>query len=305
MTTDNKIKRLQVFDFDGTLANTVSPEEGKPAWAKHYGKPFPHLGWWGRPESLDMSVFDIKMFPSLLNQLKREVSAPDTYVIILTSRMEKLRPQLKAVLDANDVHVNAIDMKHNELTKGEKILKYIDHLPDLEEVSVYDDREGDIASYKAIKDRIPEGITLNIYLADNGRFGLVEVENNDKLTHIIMEEIINFADSGEIYHGTHVGAAISIQRNGGMKLNTEPYISFTSKPSVAKYYAEMKGGRDRGIILRTQLTNDFKQSPKFDKKDGYEWITTREIPSSELEVMTSQGWIPLNKWDFIDKEIKT
>jgi hypothetical protein len=212
MTTDNKIKRLQVFDFDGTLANTVSPEEGKPAWEKYYDKPFPHKGWWSKPESLDLGVFDIKMFPSLLNQLKREVSTPDTYVIILTSRLERLRPQLKAVLDVNGVHVNAIDMKHNELTKGEKILKYIDHLPDLEEVSVYDDREGDIESYEAVRDRIPEGISFNIYIADNGKFGLAE----NKLLNIIKEEIKSFTGDNEIYHGTHTGAAISIQREGGM-----------------------------------------------------------------------------------------
>jgi hypothetical protein len=299
------IKRLIAFDFDGTLGDSPMPEDGKVIWKQKTGQDYPHKGWWGRPESLDLGVFDIKMFPSVLNQLKREVSTPDTYVIILTSRLERLRPQLKAVLDANGVHVNAVDMKHNELTKGEKILRYIDHLPDLEEVSVYEDREGDIASYQAVRDRIPEGITFNIYLADNGKFGLTEVENNDKLTHIIMEEIVNFADGSEIYHGTHVGAAISIQREGKMRLNTEPYFSFTSQPRVAKYYAEMKGGKDRAVILRTQLTDDFKQSPKFDKKDGYEWITAREIPSSELEVMTSQGWITLNKWDFIDKEIKT
>jgi hypothetical protein len=66
----------------------------------------------------------------------------------------------------------------------------------------------------------------------------------------------------------------------------------------------MKGGTDRAVILRTKLTSDFKQSPKFNKKDGYEWITTREIPSNELEVQTNQGWIPLNNWDFIDKAIK-
>jgi hypothetical protein len=181
------IKRLIAFDFDGTLGDSPMPEDGKKIWKEKTGHDYQHKGWWGRPESLDLGVFDIKMFPSLLNQLKREVSTPDTYVIILTSRMEKLRPQLKAVLDANGVHVNAIDMKHNELTKGEKILRYIDHLPDLEEVSVYDDREVDIASYQAVRSRIPDGISFNIYLADDGTFALVE----NKLIDIIKEEIQN------------------------------------------------------------------------------------------------------------------
>jgi len=187
MTTNDKIKRLQVFDFDGTLANTTSPEEGKPMWKEKTGQDYPHIGWWGRPESLDMDVFDIKVFPAVYHQLQREVSTPNTYVIILTSRMEKLRPQLEKVLDANNVHADAVDMKRNELTKGEKILKYVSHLPDLVEISVYEDREGDIASYKAVRDRIPEGIVFNIYMAEKGKFGLIENEN--KLLKIINEEI--------------------------------------------------------------------------------------------------------------------
>lgn len=183
------IKRLIAFDFDGTLANTASPEEGKPAWEKHYGKPFPHIGWWGRPESLDLDVFDVKPFPSVFNQLKREVATPDTYVIILTSRMEKLRHALQAVLDANGIVVDKLDMKHDELSKGEKILNYMNEFPDLREISVYDDREGDIESYRSIRSRMPEDISFNIYLADNGSFRLIEYES--KVLKIINEEILN------------------------------------------------------------------------------------------------------------------
>ena len=56
-----------------------------------------------------------------------------------------------------------------------------------------------------------------------------------------MEEIENFTSGNGIYHGTHVCAALSIQREGKMLLNTGLYFSFTSKPLVAKYYAVMKG----------------------------------------------------------------
>jgi hypothetical protein len=89
-----------------------------------------------------------------------------------------------------------------------------------------------------------------------------------------------------------------------MKLFNEPFISFTSKPNVANYYANMKGGSERGIVLRTKLTNEFSLSPKYNKNNGYEWITKKEIPIKELEINTKYGWIPLNNWDFIDKKIK-
>ncbi len=298
----DSIMRLQVFDFDGTLANTFSPEEGKPMWEKYYNTPFKYQGWWGRPESLDLDVFDIKPFPKVLNTLNKDVSTPDTYVIVLTSRQEKLRPLVQVVLDKNNIHVDKLDMKSDQRTKGQKILDYITEFPELREINVYDDKDTDIATYEAIRNLLPEGIKFNIYVAKQGELTL------DEVTNIVAEEVKNFvADDGYVYHGTYDGAGYYIQRTGGMKINAannnEPYISFTGKPDVAKYYADMKGG-SRGIVLRTKKTNDFQLSPKYKKNDSYEWITTREISANELEINTKYGWIPLNNWDFVDKEIK-
>ena len=111
-----------------------------------------------------------------------------------------------------------------------------------------------------------------------------------------------------VYHGTNVGAGYHIQRSGGMKLNAannnEPYISFTSKLDVANYYAKMKGGSDKGVVLRTKLNDNFKLSPKYNKNDdGFEQITSNEIPVDLLEIKTKYGWIPLNNWDFIENKI--
>jgi len=180
------IKRLAVFDFDGTLMNTPSPETGKAEWSEKTGKPFPYVGWWSKRESLDLNVFDIKPFPSVLNQLKQEKSTPNTYVIILTSRMDSLRPELEAVLNKNGVQVDRVDMKRANKTKGEKLLQYIEELPDLETIDVYEDRDSDIQSYEAIRNQIPDGIEFNIYLATKGYFGLTE---SSRLLNIIRDEI--------------------------------------------------------------------------------------------------------------------
>lgn len=189
------IKRLAAFDFDGTLMNSPEKEEGKIEWQEKTGQPYPHLGWWGRPESLDLNVFDIKPFPTVLHQLKREQSQPDTFVIVLTSRQEKLRSQVQAVLDANDIHVDKLDMKYDWKDKGQKILNYIKQFPDLTEINVYDDMEEHIIAYEAIKAQLPENIVLNIYHANKGNIALTE---NVKLKKIIQEEVGNFVD--EITH---------------------------------------------------------------------------------------------------------
>lgn len=181
----NSIKRLIAFDLDATLLNTPEPQEGKPMWEKHYGKPYPYMGWWGRPESLDLDVFDIVPFQSVKHQLDKEITSEDTYVIILTSRMEKLRPQVQAVLDKNDIIVDKLDMKRAEGDKGKKILRYIQEFPDLIEISVFDDRDSDIQSYENIRNQIPKEITFNIYLANSGNFSLIE----SKIVDMINEEI--------------------------------------------------------------------------------------------------------------------
>jgi hypothetical protein len=160
-----------------------------------------------------------------------------------------------------------------------------------------------------MRSKLPEGIKLNVYVADHGVFALTESFGNRNLLNIINEEIQDFiADDNYVYHGTNDGAGYHIQRSGKMKINAanngEPFISFTSKPDTAKYYADMKGGTGRGIVLRTKLTQDFLQSPKYKKNDGYEWVTTREIPVEDLDVNTKYGWIPLNNWDFVDRNIK-
>ena len=186
----NTIKRLCAFDLDGTIFNFPMPETGKSMWEKYYGTNFKYQGWWGRPESLDLNVFDIKPFPSVLNQLKDEQSKPNTYAIILTSRIEKLRPQVQAVLDANNIEVDKLDMKRSEKTKGQKILRYVEEFPGLREINVYEDRDTDIQSYETIRPQIPENIRFNVYLAVNGKLSLLEAKN--EVLDIIQEEIQNF-----------------------------------------------------------------------------------------------------------------
>jgi hypothetical protein len=168
---------------------TPEPQEGMKNWKEKTGQDYPFKGWWSKPESLDLNVFDIKPFDGVLNLLKTEKKSPDTYVIILTSRMEKLRPQVQTILDVNNIHVDKLDMKTTEKKKGEKILDYIQEFPDLEEIDVYDDRESDIASYKEIQSVVSENIKFNIFLADRGHLQLVEPKN--KLIDVINEEILN------------------------------------------------------------------------------------------------------------------
>jgi hypothetical protein len=188
----NTRKRLIAIDFDQCLVNTPEEIQGKKTWEEVKGVPYPHNGWWGRKESLDLDVFDIKPYPNVLSVLRKESSRNDTYVIVLTARMEKLRPYVQAVLDANNIRVDKLDMKSDNKTKGERILAYLAEMPEIKEISVFDDQEKHLDSYREIIDKLPKGVKLNIFKTDEGVINLVESKN--KLNHIISDEIENFFD---------------------------------------------------------------------------------------------------------------
>lgn len=198
------IKRLVAFDMDGTLINTPKQSEGKKQWKKVKGKEYPRVGWWGRKESLDLDVFDIKPYPLIYKQLLKEQSTPDTHVIVLTSRRKELRPEVQAILDKNNIHVDGLEMHGDDdlPDKGAKILRFSRYMPDLEEISVYDDRNTDIESYKGIIDELPENITFNIYVAKDGNFSLLGNQSKSVET-VINEVILEFGKinkNGRIYN---------------------------------------------------------------------------------------------------------
>jgi hypothetical protein len=196
------MKRLAVFDFDGTLFNSPEKEIGKQIWKEKTGQDFLHIGWWGRKESLDTEVFDIKPFPNVLAQLNKEKATPDTQVIILTSRMEKLRPEVEKILSDNNIVVDDVILKKGNVGKGDVLLKIDNYNPDLKEIIVYDDfmnRNAEkIAEYTDVKDQLSDDINYVLMYVDNDKIrpligeGRVSFESTNKLLDIINEEIIKF-----------------------------------------------------------------------------------------------------------------
>jgi hypothetical protein len=192
ITRKHKILKLCCYDFDGTLMDTPEPEWGKPMWKEKTGEEYPHKGWWGRRESLNTDVFEINPFPSILSLLKKDMSDPETMTIILTSRLERLRPQVENIMRLNNIHVDDLIMKRGEADKGDEIMKLVQQNPELEHIVVYDDfagaKENKLAEYTKIENQLPENVQYDIFYVDEGNTTLVESTN--PVLSIIREEII-------------------------------------------------------------------------------------------------------------------
>ncbi len=189
------MKRLCCYDFDGTLMNSPEPELGKKIWKEKTGQDYPHVGWWSRKESLNTDVFDIKPFPNIFSKLKKDVADPNTSTIILTSRIEKLRPELENILKLNNIHVDDLITKKDSDDKGDVILKIATYNPDLQEIDVYDDFAGKmpnkIAEYTKISDKLPDNVQYNIFYVENDKTQLMETTNI--LLKMIHEELGNIS----------------------------------------------------------------------------------------------------------------
>lgn len=98
------ITSLHVFDFDGTLVRTPSPEQGKTTYLAAIGKPWKG-GWWGKIESLNPPVFPSPCPPELIvrtahDELRDVVSRSQTAVgVVVTGRIKPVRPAVLRILD--------------------------------------------------------------------------------------------------------------------------------------------------------------------------------------------------------------
>lgn len=141
---EKKIIKLKIFDFDGTLIDTELPETGKQIWLEKTGKEWPHIGWWGKPESLDVDIFDNKVITSVKEAFDIVKTEPETLSVMLTGRRLQLAHQVEKILD---LHGMEFDEKHfntggaTEVCKMKTISDLLKRFPDTEEVVLWEDRE--------------------------------------------------------------------------------------------------------------------------------------------------------------------
>lgn len=169
--TEENITKLSVFDFDGTTVDTGMPDTHKIIYKEKTGQEWPHRGWWGRPESLDMDVFDFKAIPEVKSAYAIERQRPNTMVISLTGRRPKLSNEVEAILNANGYSFDKYLYNYGKDTlsnKIEQLNNLLSEIPSIVDVELFDDRT----------EHIPTFQNWGQSLVDSGRL------NNFKINHI-------------------------------------------------------------------------------------------------------------------------
>ncbi len=170
------IKRIVIFDFDDTLVFTPTPEEGKPAYQKATGQPWPHQGWWGNPNTLEPPVFNNepeKLNPAVAKAFHSFKDDPQTYVVVMTGRIAKFENKVKQILNQYGIHADEYFFKdqksltqHPEYPRKGDTFDYkafvtVNRLmsPEIETLEIFDDREEHIPRFielgKTLKQKHP------------------------------------------------------------------------------------------------------------------------------------------------------
>ena len=162
------IKKLSFYDFDGCLVNSPEPEEGKRIYKEKTGNDYPHKGWWGRKESLDVDIFDIKYNQNVYQRYLKDSKNPSTMTILLTNRMDKLSHDVIGLLDELNIKFDDYSFKSGSKEKVDRIKFYLTIHPNVKIIDIYDDREKELVAFRQLKKEFSDKYQINIHAVENG-----------------------------------------------------------------------------------------------------------------------------------------
>jgi hypothetical protein len=154
---DKKITKLSVFDMDGTLIINPDKDECERVWVEKFNKPWPYVGVYSKPESLDFTIFEIPIIPHIVEEYKKAHNDENVYTVLLTGRLIKLKKEVKNLLDNKGLYFDEYLLNN----KGETLLfklfeleRLLNDFPDIEEITFFDDRDEHIPYFIELGEKL-------------------------------------------------------------------------------------------------------------------------------------------------------
>jgi len=129
--------------MDGTLIKTEAPETGKDLWLRKTGSAWPHKGWWGKKETLDLEIFDNNLIEFTHNKYLEYKLDPSNLIVLMTGRHVGMKNEVLKLLDYHNLKFDLIRLNDGGDTivaKKRQITELLEQYPDLTEISIYEDR---------------------------------------------------------------------------------------------------------------------------------------------------------------------
>ncbi len=161
-----KIKKLVVFDMDGTLIKNPDKEECERVWLDKFNKPWPYVGVYSKPESLDFTIFDIQLIPHIIDEYNKVKDDELTHIILLTGRLIKLKKEVISLLHNKELFFNQYLLNNKGDTLEFKLFelsRLYKEYPNVEEIIFFDDRTEHIPHF------IQKGVDIEKEATNSGR----------------------------------------------------------------------------------------------------------------------------------------
>jgi hypothetical protein len=171
------IKRLAIFDFDGTLVDTPVPEIAKVKYESITGNKWPYEGFWSKKESLDVDMFDMPVIKSVARDYQQERDRDDTLLVMMTGRIKRLSKLVEGILASYGMTFDEYKYKHGAFGNDTIQFKigtldeYVAKLPHLESVAMWEDRTEHATEFSLWGKTLEhwKGIKFDITIIDSKR----------------------------------------------------------------------------------------------------------------------------------------
>lgn len=162
------MKKINIFDFDGTLFNTFNPTIGREIYKRAKGGSWPFTGWWSKKESM-LSPLEPTPGPAF-DDCKSALARSDELTVLMTGRHGGLANIIQPILNRHGLFPDMYFFNVGGATiecKIKQIGQLLKDFPSVITVEMWEDRKNHAEVFRGLNDRF-DGVKFIINHVDNG-----------------------------------------------------------------------------------------------------------------------------------------